>query len=363
MQKEVVTKMVQSYNKISISPKETMKKQQWAKTYSLYNVIKFLQNCPDSKLYKSYYNSLHCAHVKLLTMDEKTEKMKITSTYCKNRWCYVCNRIRTAVNISHYLPQINEFANPFFVTLTLPTCPAEDLKERIEHILKMWRNIYKRSFNGKRLKEVAEKDINLNGVRSIECTLRPNGMYHIHMHLIVDNWYNAEWVVKQWLKLHPEAYGGAQDIRKIYVKTEAEPLNIGGLMEVFKYALKMSVNAKKNEDYERMNLVFEAFKGKRLFSAFGNVKALRLDEKDEDELMDIVAQEAGEELEARFGNETRSFIWQPDLYDWIDKKTGEMLIGEPIPDRIHGIVKSVEELIQSGKLPKTRDEAKIQFAK
>ena len=355
--------MVQRYNKISKTPKETQKKQQWAKSYSLYTTIKFLQNCHSSKLYKSYFNSLRCANVKLLTMDEKTEQMKITTTYCKNRWCYVCNRIRTAININHYLPQINEFANPFFVTLTLPTCPAEELKDRIEHILKAWRNIYKRSFNGKYIKEVAEKNITLNGVRSIECTLRPNNLYHIHMHLIVDGWHNAEWVVKQWLSLHPQANKLAQDVRKIYVKDEAEPLNIGGLMEGFKYAVKMSVNAKKNEDYERMDLVFQAFKGKRLFSAFGNIKALRLDEKDEDELMNIMAQDAGEELEARFGNETRSFVWQPDVYDWVDKRTGEMLIGEPLPNKIHSIVRSVEDQVTDGKLPKTAEEAKEKFKK
>ena len=79
--------------------------------------------------------------------------------------------------------------------------------------------------------------------------------------------------------------------------------------------------------------------------------------------MNIVAQEAGEELEARFGNETRSFIWQPDLYDWVDKKTGEMLIGEPLANRIHGIVRNVEELVQGGELPKTPEQAKRQFAK
>lgn len=355
--------MVQRYNKISKSPKETQKKQQWAKAYSLYTAIKFLQNCPTSKLYKSYFNSLRCSNVKLLTMDEKTEQMKLTTTYCKNRWCYVCNRIKTAININHYLPQINQFGNPFFVTLTLPTCTAEELKGRIEHFLKAWRNIYKRSFNGKYIKEVAEKNITLSGVRSIECTLRPEGKYHLHMHLIVDGWHNAEWVVKQWLSLHPEASKLAQDVRKIYVKDEAEPLNIGGLMEVFKYAVKMSVNAKKNEDYERMNLVFEALKGKRLFSVFGNIKALRLDEKGEDELMNLVAQEVGEELVARFGNETRSFTWQPDIYDWVDIRSGEMLIGEPLPKKIHSIVSSVEDQVTEGKLPKTAEEAREQFKK
>ena len=350
--------MAQRYDKKNNSPNDTLKKQQWAKSLSQYFVMKMLKLCPDSKLYSSYFNSTKCTSTKLYTMDENG-KGKLTSTYCKNRWCYVCNRIRTAININHYLPQLNQFGNPFFVTLTLPTCTADELKDRIDHFLKAWRNIYKRSFNGDKLKEVAEKNIKLNGVRSIECTLRPEGKYHLHMHLIIDGWHNAEWVVKQWLKLHPEANKLAQDIRNIYVSNEAEPLNVGGLMEVFKYAIKMTTSAKKDEDFPRMNIVFETFKGRRLLSAFGSVKALCLTEQNEDELMDLAAQTC-EDLEVRFGNEVKSFTWQPDVYDWVDRKSGEMLVGMPIPTRIERIVKGSEEMTT---LPKTAKATRKKYKK
>lgn len=345
--------MAQSYNKISKSPKETIKKQQWAKSLSLHTAMQLIKNNPTSPLLKSYVNTCHCSRIKIWVKNEKTGEMEMKSTYCKNRWCYNCNRIRAAININHYLPQINQMGMPFFVTLTLPTCTAEELPERIKYFEDTWRKIYKRSHE-KRVKEINEKDIRLNGVRSMECTLRPNGMYHFHMHLIIDGWTNAEWLVQQWLKLNPQANMAAQDIRKIYVGNEAEPLAMGSLMEVFKYALKMTVNVRSSEEYQRMDVVFQAFKGKRLFSAFGNMKSLRLDEKNEEAVMDLVAQ-IDEEMQARLGNETSVWVWEKDVYDWVNKKTGELLVDMPLPDKIHNIVKDLEGIPPPLNLKEAKD--------
>lgn len=329
------------YKEISIKTKETLKKQQWAKSWSLYIVMQLIKNSPTSPLLKSYMNTCHCARIKIWTKDENTGEMKMKSTYCKNRWCAVCNRIRTAIYISHYFPQISQMGTPFFVTLTLPTCTIEELPERIKYIETTWRKIYKRSHE-KRVKEINEKDIRLNGVRSMECTLRPDGMYHYHMHLIIDGFTNADWLVRQWLKLNPEAYKGAQNIKDI-LENDAQPLTRKGLVEVFKYALKMSI---KDEDltpevFQRMDKVFQAFKGKRLFSAFGNIKALRMDEKNEDDMMDLVSQ-IDEDMALRLGNETSVWKWDKDSYDWYNPATGELLVGESIPNKVHKAVKDME---------------------
>lgn len=330
------------YKDIPRKTKETLKKQQWAKSLSMYTAMQLIKNNPTSPLLKSYMNTCHCARIKIWTKDENTGEMKMKSTYCKNRWCYVCNRIRTAINISHYFPQISQMGMPFFVTLTLPTCTAEELPERIKYVEDTWRKIYNNSHD-KRKKGNQEKGISLNGVRSMECTLRPNGMYHYHMHLIIDGWTNAEWLVQKWLKMNPHANIAAQDIRKIYVGNEAEPLTNKGLMEVFKYALKMSIKKEEMtpETYQRMDIVFQAFKGKRLLSAFGRMKSLRLDEKNEDDMMDLVSQ-MDEELVVRLGNDTSIWKWEKDEYDWVNPATGEMLIGESLPKRVHKIVKDME---------------------
>ena len=70
---------------------------------------------PDSKLFKSYRATLSCSSV--LQQNGK----KLTTLYCKNRWCAVCNRIRTAKLIGGYSEQLEEFKEPYFVTLTKKT--------------------------------------------------------------------------------------------------------------------------------------------------------------------------------------------------------------------------------------------------
>ena len=49
----------------------------------------------DTHLQKSYWNTYHCARTLTLQSDGN-----ITGRYCKNRWCLVCNSIRTALPLS-----------------------------------------------------------------------------------------------------------------------------------------------------------------------------------------------------------------------------------------------------------------------
>lgn len=91
----------------------------------------------DSVLFKSYKNSSYCAEV--LKTDENS---KLATTYCKNRWCLTCNRIKTARLINAYLPQLEQLFQPVFVTLTLPTVGEKQLPKRIEEMEKEWRLIY-----------------------------------------------------------------------------------------------------------------------------------------------------------------------------------------------------------------------------
>jgi len=51
-----------------------------------------------SPLEKSYRNTVYCS----ATLSQ--EDGKIVGSYCGNRWCMVCNRIRTARAIHRYLP-------------------------------------------------------------------------------------------------------------------------------------------------------------------------------------------------------------------------------------------------------------------
>lgn len=263
---------------------------------------------PNSPLKKSYDNTYHCNRVKHFNGE------KMTSTYCKNRWCYTCNRIRSAININQYSSQINDFQEPIFVTLTRPTCSIEDLQNQIDEMEKAWRALYKYS-NDKR-KEAFKNGIFLKGIRTMECTIRPNGQYHYHMHMIVDGKANAEWIVREWLKRNPKSSENAQDVR---------PADKNALAELFKYAIKMTVDLTKSDNFKRLDALFCILKGKRTLATFGGVKAIKVTDEDFE-----VESQFEEELVLRFGNEESLWIFQKEVFDWINPETGEMLIGEEL---------------------------------
>lgn len=298
--------------------KTQSKKQQWAKALSAHFAEKLRKSNPKSPLKKSYMNTYHCNSVKIF------DGQKMRGTYCKNRWCYTCNRIRTAINIHNYGVPITEMGQPFFVTLTRPTCTIEELKTRIDEMEKSWRQLYKYSADKRRTP--FKEGIKLYGLRKMECTLRPENKYHYHFHIIVEGWANAEFIRTEWLKRNPDANPKAQDVR---------PADTGALLEVLKYTTKMSVKMGNKTDFERLDDLFVAMKGKRTLATFGGLKSLKLDEEDD---FDISAQ-LDEDLKIRLGNEESVWKWDKSALDWVNITTGELLIGEEIPEKIKEIVK------------------------
>lgn len=292
----------------SDSPKDVLRKKQWSKYVSKGISLSLMHFNADSKLFKSYKNSTYCAET-LLT----NEVGKIHTTYCKNRWCLTCNRIKTARLINEYLPQLETLFNPVFVTLTLPTIEGEELPERIVEMEKTWRAIYNST---KKVKYNRTHDI-FRGIRKAECTIRPNGHYHYHFHFIIDGWAEGEWLIGQWLRRFPSADRKAQDIRFA---------NEFAFRELFKYAFKAEVKSGSKTNAKRYDLVFNALRGKRTYQAFGGIKAVEED-FDEDDLTGAVVLE---------GMANRIFKWCTD--DWYDKATGEGLIGLAIPDKVKNMV-------------------------
>lgn len=290
------------------SPKETLMKKQWSKYVSKGIALSLMNYNPDSKLFKSYKNSTYCAET-LLT----NEVGKVGTTYCKNRWCLTCNRIKTARLINAYLPQLEELFQPVFVTLTLPTVQGAELSKRIKEMEKEWRLIYKNSKKAKYKKSHST----FKGIRKAECTIRPNGFYHYHFHLILDNWSQAEWLVGEWLKRFPKADEKAQDIRFA---------NEFAFRELFKYAFKSEVKTSNKTNASRYDLVFRALRGKRTYQAFGGIKAIEEDFDDDDLTNSIVLENLP----------NRIFKWVQD--DWYDKASGEALVGLAIPDKVKSMV-------------------------
>ncbi|MCS7475152.1 protein rep [Myroides odoratimimus] len=286
------------------SPKDTLKKKQWSKYVSKGIALSLMNFNRKSKLFKSYKNSTYCAET-LLT----NEVGKIHTTYCKNRWCLTCNRIKTARLINAYLPQLEEFFQPVFVTLTLPTVNGKELPTRISEMEKEWRSIYKLT---KRSKYQKTHQI-FKGIRKAECTIRPGGLYHYHFHIILDGWAEGEWLIAQWQKRFPEANRLAQDIRF------ADEFSF---KELFKYAFKAEVKSGSKTNAERYDLVFNALRGKKTIFPFGGIKPIEEDFNEED-LTDSIVLE---------GMANRIFKWCID--DWYDKGSGDALVGLAIPEKV-----------------------------
>lgn len=286
------------------SPKDTLKKKQWSKYVSKGISLSLMNFNPKSKLFKSYKNSTYCCET-LLT----NEVGKINTTYCKNRWCLVCGRIKTARLINAYLPQMESFFQPVFITLTLPTVVGKELPMRIAEMEKEWRSIYKLT---KRAKYQKSHQI-FKGIRKAECTIRPGGLYHYHFHIILDGWAEGEWLIAQWLKRFPDASRLAQDIRFA---------NEFSFRELFKYAFKAEVKSGSKTNAERYDLVFNALRGKKTIFPFGGIKPIEED-FNEDDLKDGVVLD---------GMANRIFKWCVD--DWYDKSTGNALVGLVIPEKV-----------------------------
>lgn len=271
--------------------KETLLKRARVKFLSYNLANRLIESNPRSKLVRSYERSTYCNSV-LLQVGQK-----LTGTYCKNRWCATCNRIRTAKLINGYEPALSNLNSPQFVTLTKKTVQASMLPKSAEFMSDTWRKLLN-SREGRKMK--------IRGVRKAECTERPNGHYHFHYHIIVEGQNEADWLVSNWLKsMGSLADSKAQDIRVA---------DHGSMIELFKYFTKLTKKGKRELiDFKRMDIIFNALKGKRVYQSFGGIRQVS------EEIEDI------DSISYAFLDHCEQ-VWNFTVDDWINS-VGECLTG------------------------------------
>lgn len=264
----------------------------------------------NSDLKKSYWNSYYCNES--LTQ----EGNKITGKYCNNRWCSVCNRIRTAKLIQGYNVPLSELEDKQFVTLTLPNCTGEKLRETIDFMLKSCKEVQevfkKRHLRGK-------QDWQLVGIRKLECTFNHRtSTYHPHFHFLVEGEIAAKELVNEWLKRVPTASRQAQDVRKA---------DVGAETELFKYFSKIVTKTEKGFTtfVEPLDVIFTAMRGLRVFQPIGLKKDVSED------IEDIITEEIS-------GIEEKFVDWKWFRNDWVDKSTGEVLTGYIPSDSMNRLI-------------------------
>lgn len=299
----------------------TLQKRARAK-YLTNGIVTQLANLEDSPLHKAYWNTYHCASILERTGD------KVTAQYCKNRWCLVCNRIRTAQLINTYRSIAMEWDQRLFVTLTVPNCSGDLLPDTIQEMEQALRRITdvfrKRSKKGNGQSLVA--------IKKLEVTYNPTRKdYHPHFHLLCDSDQVATDLIQEWLKRFPAATREAQDMREG---------DNNALVECFKYFTKIITKVRNGDktttsvNVEALDTIFQAIKGKRTFQPIGFKQPAKMEEKSEEE------EKADQEL-AHQVDQVTIFEWDKDAVDWIDKKTGEMLSGYEPTEKMQKLVENI----------------------
>jgi hypothetical protein len=273
-----------------------------------------------SPLEKSYRNSVYCADTL-----EQGEDGRVRGTYCGNRWCLVCNRVRTARAIDRYLPAIESWADPQLVTLTIRNVAAEELSRAIEQMLHELLAI------GRAIKRTDR--LPLRALRKLECTYNAErDDYHPHFHIAVEGTPQANGMRGRWLGLHPEASPQAQDVR---------PCDISALKELFKYFTKIiakrpGMSSRAVAPAVALDVIFSAMKGRRVYQPMG-FKIMTAAVADENAKVGISDATAAYK---RLGDFIQ-WEWAQELHDWVDFSTGEVLTGYEPTEAFRELIRGI----------------------
>ena len=263
-----------------------------------------------SPLEDAYWNTYHCNNILI------QQGQKLTASYCKNRWCIVCNRIRTATLMNGYLDQIKEFKNGAFVTLTRVNVVGADLRSEIDSMVKLFGLIQRKA---KRL------GYNHTALRKLECTYSSRlRNYNPHLHVICSNMELATFIRKEWLKRNPKANEGAQDLK---------PITEHSAKELFKYFTKLITISKQRDNRgikqvelnaRALDTILQSIRNKRTFQTYGDLRLISED------IEDIESQEYPS---LTFGIN----IWKynPIIHNYVSQDAE--IIADIEPHRIYGI--------------------------
>jgi len=260
--------------------KRLFQKRAKAKAYSNALVFSLVDANPHSHLVKSYWNTYHCNNILL------QEGQKVSASFCNNRWCVVCNRVRTAKLINGYKNELDTFKEPTFLTLSRPNIQGRYLRTGNEQNIKSLSNIIRNT--KERLKTI------VRAIRKVEITHNKDTKdFHPHYHFVIDGQDIAETIKNKWLSEHSDAHEKGQDI---------QPATDGTLLEIFKYVTKLV--GKEGTEPKALNTIFSALRNKRAIQAYGLKKTVSENiEKEQTNNIDF--------------KDPKIEIWLYDNYDWI----------------------------------------------
>ena len=305
-----------------LNKKEALKGRAKRKTITqimMLNLISIAQENGEPELEKSYWNTYYCQQ-KIVTADGR-----LYGKYCKNRFCTLCCSNRKAEMINKYHPIMKNWKDPYFLTLTVKSCKAHQLKGYINSMQKTFQKII-----GKHRKRYQRgRGLKLIGVKSLESNFNPiKGTYNPHFHIITKEKWMAEVILDEWLSRSKKGYTlrWSQNLQPVS-NLEA------GLIEIIKYGSKiftepdLKKKAKQTDTahiyLKALDTILTAMKGKRIFDRFGfNAPKSTEPNYTPAKLLSIYDE------------------WEYDTEssDWINTVTGEVLTQYKLPSHLQAIL-------------------------
>jgi hypothetical protein len=276
-----------------------------ANTRKITQKLRFFNS--KSPLLYSYNSADFCSN--RVKVDSKN---LLFTEYCKQKFCYTCNAIRTAKLINGYKNQF-EKGNLYFLTLTAQSFFSHEFDQKNKERQKIWVQILN-NINRKKL------FLNFKGIKAIEITQRPGDKYHLHYHILLDNESTGKYILNEWVKRNNKIDPKACNLKaQSLVKA-----NENSFVELCKYSTKIEYKAldfKQSEEifYHRLDFIFQKLKNKRLIQAFGSTKKIEEEIKDEDLHKDAYLPE---------GKSKDEYVWNDEVNNWIGEKNGELLIDD-----------------------------------
>jgi hypothetical protein len=228
----------------------------------------------EQKIIKSYRNMFYCnSEIKV------SEDGKMETRFCKNRLCLICNALRTAKLIDKYQGVFDAWENDMYmVTLTISNVTSDLLEDSVifmNAIFNKIKNVFKKQ-NQRGMGDSFE------GIRKLECTSIRENDYHPHFHILVKGFENANKLKDYWIRYINDTQHFIIDKTTAEIKKtcsfiagekgqDIRKANKDSAKELFKYFTKIiSKSATDRVVYvERLDFIFRAIRGKRVFQNFG----------------------------------------------------------------------------------------------
>ena len=217
-----------------------------------------------------------------------SEKGKLHSAnFCKDRLCPMCSWRRSYKifgQVSRVMAQISSQFDFVFLTLTVPSVPADELPQTISRLFKAW---YDLTHKSKRFRKSVK-----GFFRALEITVNNDptsesfGLFHPHFHCVLavsKHYFRDEDYIprSEWLQMWRDCYGDQSitqvDVRRARNKNSSESDSAlsdlsSAVAEIAKYAVKSSDFLLG--DTARTDIIVRALsyslRGKRLV-AFGGI--------------------------------------------------------------------------------------------